>query len=86
MNNVLLQLPQQLADACFAGKHMASSASKKTLQEEELTAFSTIDGSVITYNAGTHAVSNGAGIFIGDYFVGVTEQFLSICNTPFIRY
>ncbi|NEM97450.1 hypothetical protein [Pontibacter burrus] len=35
--------------------------------------FATIDGGVIDYYACEQAVSRGAGIFIGGYFVGVTE-------------
>ncbi|MBF9254884.1 hypothetical protein I2I11_16395 [Pontibacter sp. 172403-2] len=87
MNTVLLQMQQQLVDSGYKSKNLGSSLSKKaTPTEEEKAAFSTIDGSVITFNAGKNAVSNGAGIFIGDYFVGVADHFLSISNTPFVRY
>jgi len=87
MNTVLLRMQQQLTDSDYKGKNIGKSFVKISApKEEEKAAFSTIDGSVITFNAGKNAVSNGAGIFIGDYFVGVTDQFLSICNTPFVRY
>ncbi|GAB3199587.1 hypothetical protein ABID22_002383 [Pontibacter aydingkolensis] len=63
-----------------------SSPAKKTNMQEEVFDFSTIDGGVITYNAGTKAISNGAGIFIGDYFVGISDSYHSISNLPFVRY
>ena len=53
---------------------------------EDLYGFSTIDGSMVTYNAGTHAISNGAGIFIGDYFVGLADSNYADAAMPFIRY
>lgn len=59
---------------------------KVNLPEEQELDFSTIDGGVIAYNAGTKAINNGAGIFIGDYFVGVSDCYQSIGNTPYIRY
>lgn len=87
MNTVLLQMQQQLVNSGYKGRNLGSSFLKRSApKEEEKAAFSTIDGSVITFNAGKNAVSNGAGIFIGDYFVGVADHFLSICNTPFVRY
>jgi len=56
---------------------LAYSASKpETSYEEDQFNFSTIDGSVMSYSAGTTAVSSGAGIFIGGYFVGVSDDFL----------
>ena len=65
---------------------LSSAAVKINLSDEEKFGFSTIDGGVINYNAGTKAIDNGAGIFIGDYFVGVSESYQSISNTPFVRY
>ncbi|MFD2245237.1 hypothetical protein [Pontibacter ruber] len=63
----------------------AFSCKRVGLQEEETLEFSTIDGDVITYNDGTLAVSSGSGIFIGDYFVGLTDSHTSI-QAPFVRY
>lgn len=55
--------------------------------EEDVLRFSTTDGSMMTYHAGTNAVSNGAGIFIGGYFVGVTDDSVLAGNhMPFIKY
>jgi hypothetical protein len=65
---------------------LSSPVKKANIQEEEAFDFSTIDGGVVTYNAGTRAISNGAGIFIGDYFVGVSESYQSITNLPCVRY
>lgn len=86
MNSVLLQMQQQLQGSYKGNNPARVFLKKQALKEEEKAAFSTIDGSVITFNAGTNAVSNGAGIFIGDYFVGVADHFLSISNMPFVRY
>ena len=44
-----------------------------SLQTDDLMEFATIDGGVIDYYACEEAVNTGAGIFIGGYFVGVTE-------------
>ncbi|GAA4444769.1 hypothetical protein GCM10023188_47160 [Pontibacter saemangeumensis] len=54
--------------------------------EEDALRFSTTDGSMMTYSAGTNAVSNGAGIFIGGYFVGLTDESLLTGSMPFIKY
>ncbi len=49
--------------------------------------FTTIDGNMMPYNAGTNAVSSGAGIFIGDYFVGLTDDSMFSGNSmPCIKY
>lgn len=53
---------------------------------EDIMGFSTTDGHVVTYNAGTNAISSGAGIFIGDYFVGFADNALSDAAMPFIKY
>lgn len=67
---------------------LASVSSKSYVAvEEEMLRFPTTDGSVMTYHAGTNAVRSGAGIFIGGYFVGVTEDSLLTENhMPFIKY
>ncbi|MFD2512519.1 hypothetical protein ACFSRY_01460 [Pontibacter locisalis] len=55
-------------------------------QKEEMFDFSTIDGGMVNHNAGSLAISSGSGIFIGDYFVGVSDSYQSISNLPFVRY
>lgn len=47
--------------------------------------FATIDGGVVDYQACEEAVSNGAGIFIGGYFVGVTEFSQCYAQQSFMR-
>ncbi|NDK55988.1 hypothetical protein [Pontibacter fetidus] len=44
-----------------------------SLQPDDLMEFATIDGGVIDYYACEEAVNTGAGIFIGGYFVGVSD-------------
>jgi hypothetical protein len=41
---------------------------------EDQIEYATIDGGVVDHYACEQAVSNGAGIFIGGYFVGVTDS------------
>jgi hypothetical protein len=60
--------------------------SKNAFQEEEVVEFSTIDGEVITSVAGTNALKRGAGILIGDYFVGISECLSNLGSRPFLRY
>lgn len=62
------------------------SSSKNNLQEDEAVEYSTIDGEVITSVAGTSALEKGAGILIGDYFVGILESFSGLSSRPFLRY
>ncbi|WP_439882272.1 hypothetical protein ACSX1A_03725 [Pontibacter sp. MBLB2868] len=59
---------------------------KGQLQREEVFDYSTIDGGMVNHNAGSQAISNGSGIFIGDYFVGISDSYQSISNLPFVRY
>ncbi|WP_460879105.1 hypothetical protein [Pontibacter rugosus] len=49
--------------------------------EDEPTGYATIDGNMISHHVGSDAVSNGAGIFIGDYFVGITDNYESASNS-----
>ncbi|MEJ8803401.1 hypothetical protein [Pontibacter sp. H249] len=65
---------------------LSSHAKRTSKQEEDTFDFSTIDGGMVTYNEGAKAISNGAGIFIGDYFVGVSDSYQSITNLPYVRY
>jgi hypothetical protein len=61
------------------------SNTKVDILEEEGTDFSTIDGDVVTYTDGADAVNNGAGIFIGDYFVGKSDSQQAVCTIACIR-
>jgi hypothetical protein len=54
--------------------------------EEDVLRFPTTDGGMMTYRAGTKAMSAGAGIFIGGYYVGVTDDSVLAGNMPFIKY
>ena len=55
--------------------HPVLSASfNAALYQDDLVEFATIDGGVVDYYACEEAVNTGAGIFIGGYFVGVTDN------------
>lgn len=55
--------------------------------DEDLLSFSTTDGSMVAYKSGENAVSAGAGIFIGGYFVGVADEDAHTdTNKPLIKY
>lgn len=43
------------------------------ITSDDLMEYATIDGGVVDYYSCEQAVNDGAGIFIGGYFVGVTE-------------
>ncbi|WP_125185499.1 hypothetical protein [Botryobacter ruber] len=73
-------------ETLFGSMHAYSSFSSNLTSGSEVAEYSTIDGRVITHTACAHAVSNGSGIFIGDYFVGLTESNTLFGNTHFIRY
>ncbi|MBC5774942.1 hypothetical protein H8S95_12770 [Pontibacter sp. KCTC 32443] len=55
------------------------------LSSDDLMEYATIDGGVVDYYACEQAVSNGAGIFIGGYFVGVTEFSHCYSQQTFLR-
>lgn len=67
---------------------MVSSPKKAEVNlEEDLIGFSTTDGSMVAYKSGANAVSAGAGIFVGGYFVGGAENnAFSDESMPFIKY
>ncbi|WP_377489192.1 hypothetical protein [Pontibacter toksunensis] len=55
--------------------------------EEGMLSFSTTDGSMVAYRSGANALSAGAGIFVGGYFVGgADDSALSDESMPFIKY
>ncbi|MCX2740773.1 hypothetical protein [Pontibacter anaerobius] len=88
MNSTLNPSPKKLAEPCLVKAALlpCSTTTKAYLQTDEPVGYATIDGNVVTYHAGSSAVSNGAGIFIGDYFVGLADNYESVSITPFIRY
>lgn len=47
--------------------------------------YATIDGGVVDYQACEEAVNSGAGIFIGGYFVGVTDFSQCYVQQTFMR-
>ncbi|MBD1395883.1 hypothetical protein H9Q13_01795 [Pontibacter sp. JH31] len=55
-------------------------------QEEDSMEYATIDGEVVTCIAGASALEKGAGIMIGDYFVGILESLSGLSSKPFLRY
>lgn len=67
---------------------MVSSSTKADISHEEnLIGFSTTDGSMVAYKSGANAVSAGAGIFVGGYFVGGADSnAFSDESMPFIKY
>ena len=71
-NNVLASVTNE--DTCNAASF------------EDDSSFATIDGGVITQNEVEMAVNNGAGIFIGNYFVGIVESYQCYINSPFGRF
>ncbi len=48
--------------------------------------FSTTDGEVIDPSAGSNAIKNGTGMFIGGYFVGILDSLSGVGAAPFLRY
>ncbi|WP_162055997.1 hypothetical protein [Pontibacter pamirensis] len=66
---------------------VSSSPKAEAGLQEEPFGFYTTDGSVVAYKTGANAVSAGAGIFVGGYFVGVADDNAPIGNNmPFIKY
>lgn len=66
-------------------RHVLPASFAAALQVEDLVEFATIDGGVVDYYTCEEAVSNGAGIFIGGYFVGVTEASQCYTQQTFLR-
>lgn len=59
---------------CLIQPNLSASAGLHvSRQPDDLMEFATIDGGVIDYYACEEAVNTGAGIFIGGYFVGVSD-------------
>ncbi|WP_266205110.1 hypothetical protein [Pontibacter kalidii] len=88
MNSTLNPSPKRLVEPCLVKAALlpSSTGPKAALLHEEPAGFATIDGNMITFHAGSSAVSSGSGIFIGDYFVGLADNFDSVSVTPFVRY
>jgi hypothetical protein len=82
MNNTYSILNENDCLSCPA----ASTSILSMALPEEMVEYATIDGSVIAYIACAHAVSKGNGIFIGDYFVGISDSSQSGICQPQIHY
>lgn len=88
MNTTVHKGTQKLSESCYKSACLSAIALLKAgTQEEEHVGFATIDGNMIHHVEVASAVNKGAGIFIGDYFVGFADNYHSISLTaPFIRY
>lgn len=82
------KLTQHMAESCYKSACLSALALLKAdTMEEDLVGYATIDGNMVHHVEVASAVNNGAGIFIGDYFVGLADSYHSISLTaPFIRY
>jgi len=67
------------------GQHSEADNIWSNASDEDGT-YATIDGGMITKDAVSLAVNRGVGIFIGSYFVGVTESYQCYINSPFGRF
>lgn len=65
---------------------LAETESTYYAASEEDGTYATIDGGMITRDEVDLAVNRGAGIFIGNYFVGITESYQCYINSPFGRF
>lgn len=88
MNTTVHQSTQKLVESCYKSDCLSAIAALKAgTHEEEHVGYATIDGNMIHHVEVASAVNKGAGIFIGDYFVGFADNYHSISlHTPFIRY
>lgn len=53
---------------------------------EEDSSYATTDGGMIMKDEVNLAVNKGLGIFVGNYFVGITESYQCYINSPFGRF
>ncbi|MFT2011476.1 hypothetical protein ACMA1I_22590 [Pontibacter sp. 13R65] len=74
---------QQKSLSCYSTH---PSQNKLYSTETESVGHTTIDGSVLNYMACEQAVNNGSGIFIGEYFVGITENTNAFNHMPLLHY
>lgn len=88
MNITANKTTQYMAENCYKSACLSAIALLKAgTMEEDLVGYATIDGNMVHHVEVASAVNNGAGIFIGDYFVGFADSYHSISLTaPFIRY
>ncbi|MCJ8167435.1 hypothetical protein MKJ04_21520 [Pontibacter sp. E15-1] len=88
MNVTFTASPQKTVGNCYKSTCLSAIATLRAgTQEEELVGYATIDGHMVHHVEVASAVNNGAGIFIGDYFVGFADNGHAISLTaPFIRY
>jgi hypothetical protein len=74
-----------LTDSDCLSQPVLSASINLTLHQDDLMEFATIDGGVVDYYACEEAVNTGAGIFIGGYFVGVTDYSQCYPQQTFMR-
>ena len=88
MNITLTPSANRFVDSSVISKNLPSFMMKhnSSIYEEHSFEFSTIDGDVVTYRDGATAVNSGAGILIGDYFVGITDADGPFENSSVILY
>lgn len=59
---------------------------KRVLVEHDSHSIQTTDGNVVSHSYVKQAIRTGAGIFIGDFFVGTTEYYFLVTETPPLQY
>lgn len=77
--------PKETFVTNVSGKFTDSESSSISSSEEE-GSYATTDGGMITKDEVNLAVTRGAGIFIGNYFVGISESYQCYINSPFGRF
>ncbi len=88
MNVTVSASPQTTAVNCYKNICLSATAVlRQGTSDEELVGYATIDGHMVHDIEVANAVNSGAGIFVGDYFVGLADNYNGISlNAPFIRY
>ncbi|MER2997174.1 hypothetical protein [Pontibacter populi] len=74
-----------LTESDCLSQQVLSASFNVALHQDDLMEFATIDGGVVDYYACEEAVNTGAGIFIGGYFVGVTDYSQCYSQLSFTR-
>ncbi|MEJ8755741.1 hypothetical protein WG947_01925 [Pontibacter sp. H259] len=74
-----------LTESEYFSQVSSSPGFNKGVFTEDLMEFATIDGGVVDYYSCEQAVNDGAGIFIGGYFVGVTDTTQRYVHQPSLR-
>ncbi len=64
----------------------AFASPQKLLAEHDSHSIQTTDGNVVSRSYVKQAIRTGAGIFIGDFFVGTTEYYFLVTESPKLKY